>query len=407
MHYQKGNLMSRRRVLIFNHFAIPPNDAGGTRHAELFGQLADWDSLIVAARTSRPLLNTVRHTDGFRFVPVLPYTHNGWARVANWISYAVLATILSLLDFRRRPHLTYASSPHLLAGLAGAVVATVFRTPLILEIRDMWPKVLVDMGKLTEGSVVYRVLTRLERWLYRRADKIVVLAPGVRTALTESGIPKSKVLLIPNAADPKYFDVRVSRESARALYGFNKLTFVYTGAHGPANGLDLLLQAAAEVQIEQHHVEIVLVGDGLNKQALEAQANCLGLKNVRFLDPIPKSDVPTLLHAADVGIHCLADVPLFRYGVSPNKVFDYMAAGKPVLTNNPGDVSALVEGACGGIAVPPTGLAEGIARVASATAEQRTLWGAQGQQFMSENQSRQAMVERLRQLVDGFVPPAP
>ena len=389
--------MSQRRVLVFNHFAVPLGEAGGTRHTELFGALSGWEHLIVAARTNPSTRKVQEDQPGFRFVPVTPYSSNGLARVGNWTSYAAAATASSLVRRRYRPDIVYASSPHLLAGVAGAVVAQAFRTPFVLEVRDMWPKVLVDMGQLSETSRVYKVLVGLESWLYRRADRIVVLANGVSRSLTEAGVPVEKIVLIPNAADPEYFDTEISHDTARQAYGFSKLTFVYTGAHGPANGLDLLLDAAA---MSPQDIEIVLVGDGVSRPALIERAKGLGLRNVRFLDPVPKSEMPRLLRAADVGIHCLADVPLFHYGVSPNKVFDYMAAGKPVITNTPGDVATLVESADGGIAVPPSGLADGIKRMARASSQERSRWGANGRKYIGENQSRQVMARRLSDLLD-------
>jgi len=203
--------------------------------------------------------------------------------------------------------------------------------------------------------------------------------------------------LIPNAADPSYFESELSREQARNRYGFGKTTFVYTGAHGPANGLQLLLDAAAAAG---DSADIVLVGDGVSRPGLIQRAREMGLTNVRFLDPIPKSEIPDLLCAADVGVHCLADVPLFHYGVSPNKVFDYMAAGKPVLTNTPGDVAALVEGAHAGVAVQPTKLSDGIRQMLSVGAPQRATWGANGKSFIAREQSRQAMAARLHTLLD-------
>lgn len=390
-------MSTRRWVLVLNHFAVPLGEPGGTRHTELFSALPGWGYLIVAARTNPSTRKAQQNRPGFRFVPVTPYNANGIARIGNWVSYAVGATAYSLLTPGRRPDVVYASSPHLLAGLAGAIIAGVLRRPLVVEIRDMWPKVLVDMGQLTESSPIFKILSRIESMLYRRADRIVVLAEGVRRTLIEVGVPAAKIELIPNAADPESFETDLSREQARRRYDFGKPTFVYTGAHGPANGLDLLLDAASSAGDD---ADVVLVGDGVSRPGLIKRAHDMGLANVRFLDPIPKTEIPDLLRAADVGVHCLADVPLFHYGVSPNKVFDYMAAGKPVLTNTPGDVAALVEGAGAGVAVQPTKLADGMRQMLSAGAEQRAAWGAKGKAFITREQSRKAMAGRLLTLLD-------
>ncbi len=158
---------------------------------------------------------------------------------------------------------------------------------------------------------------------------------------------------MPNGSDPAMFAVDDDRDTLRQRYGMTGFAVVYAGAHGPANGLGLVLDAAEQLQNDAPDVEFVLVGDGVDKEALVAEAAQSGLTNVRFLDPIPKSEMPGLLAAADAGLHVLADVPLFRYGVSPNKLFDYMAAGLPVVTNCPGEVEAIVTSAEAGIAVEP------------------------------------------------------
>lgn len=391
--------MKRRRVLVLNHFAVPLGEPGGTRHTELFGALEGWDHLIVAARTNPSTRRAQRNRPGFRFVPVTPYRGNGVARICSWISYALGAAAWSLADRRGRPEVVYASSPHLLAAAAGAVIATALRTPLVLEIRDMWPRVLVDMGQLAAGSAVHRVLVALETWLYRRADRIVVLTPGVARSLIETGVGADRITVIPNAADPSHFDIDMSRDDARTRYGFDKVTFVYTGAHGPANGLDLLIDAAAEVG---DGIDVVLVGDGVSRSALMARVRSMGLGNVRFVAAIPKSEMPALLLAADVGVHCLADVPLFRYGVSPNKLYDYMAAGRPVLTNTPGEVGTLVAEAEAGVAVAPGGLAAGMSRMLDADARSR--WGRNGRHHVVSTHSRSRMVELLASTLDGVGP---
>lgn len=254
------------------------------------------------------------------------------------------------------------------------------------------------MGHLSTTSRLFRVLTSLESWLYQRADRIVVLAPGVVAELTGRGVNPEKIAVIPNAADPDYFRVDEASDELRKELGFTKLTVIYAGAHGPANGLGLVLDAAAELR--DLSVEIVLVGDGISREELRERALREKLDNVRFLGPVAKEQMPKLLAASDIGLHCLADVPLFRYGVSPNKIFDYMAAGLPVLTNTPGEVTELVDGADAGVAVEPTRIASGIRRMVEAGVEGRQRWGASGQSWITAHQTRAAMGRRLEKLLD-------
>lgn len=382
--------MSRRRVLVLNHFAAHRGEPGGTRHVELFSRLDGWEHLIITsnlnAKTGR---RRVGGSEGFVMVPVVGYSSNGLSRVLNWVSYAAQATLRGLRV--GKVDVVYGSSPHLLAALAAWVLAVVKRAPFVLEVRDLWPKVLVDMNHLSESSAIYKVLTALEEFLYSRAKTIVIMAEGSRTELVARGVDGDKIVYIPNGADPDDFEPSASRDELRARYGFDRVTAVYAGAHGPANGLDLLVDAAADTP----DVDVVLVGGGLLKPSLQADAQRRGLSNVRFLDPIPKDEIPNLLAAADIGLHVLADVELFRSAVSPNKVFDYMAAGRTTLTNCPGLVSDLVNAVGAGLAVEPTGLAEGMRQLADLGEDGRLAQGGSGREWIREHQSRSAMATRL------------
>lgn len=388
----------RRRVLVLNHFAAPRGAPGGTRHVELFGRLEHWDACIVAARRNLLTGRDVAVDEPLMHgVWTSRYSANGPSRVLNWATYAVTALAAGLRA--GRVDAVYGSSPHLLAALTAWLLARLRRVPFVLEVRDLWPRVLVDMGQMASTSPVYRALERLERFLYRHADHLVVLADGTRRALESEGVPAAKITVIPNGADPAVFAPPAPRSELRQRFGFGsdgtELVCVYAGAHGPANGLDLLLDAAAELRDELPQVRVVLVGDGLDKPRLAARVHDEHLTNVELRDPLAKSEMPALLGAADVGVHVLADVPLFRYGVSPNKLFDYLAAGLPVITNTGGDVAALVERAGAGLAVEPEGLAEGFRALTGADATTRRRWSRAGRAFMEREQSHTVLARRL------------
>lgn len=394
--------VSSGRVLVLNHFAAPRGSPGGTRHIELFGRLQKWSPVILAANVN--LLSRQRQYDDgiFRTVWVAPYPTSNLGRVLGWVSYAGTSFAAGLRQ--SNVDVVYASSPHLLAGLSGWALARVKRRPLVVEVRDLWPQVLVDMGQLQPETLLYRCLKVLERFLYRHADAVVVLAQGASADVIADGADIDRVVFIPNGADPEDFVVDEGRDSLRRGYGMSsQLVVVYAGAHGPANGLELVLDAAEELKDREPDISFWLVGDGVSKEALQSAARSRGLTNVAFRDPVAKNEIPRLLAAADVGLHVLADVPLFRRGVSPNKLFDYMAAGMPVLTNTPGEVAALVEEAGAGIAVTPTGLAEGVRRMAAAGAEQRARWGADGRRFLAEHRSRPALARKLEALLDDVI----
>jgi glycosyltransferase involved in cell wall biosynthesis len=390
------------RLLALNHFANPLDAPGGTRLVELADRLEGWQTTIVAA--DRNLFTQHRQpspTARYQTVWTPPYGGNDGTRVGNWAVYALGAFLRGLR--LERPDVVLASSPHLLTGLAGWALARLRRVPFVLEIRDLWPQILVDTGRLRAGSRLHRAVRSLEQFLYRHADAIVVLAVGVAAAITDDGIAPSRLHLVPNAADPEDFVPSLHRAELRRRYGFDGFTVLYAGAHGPANGLDLVLDAAAELGADLPDVRFVLIGDGLSKRALMERAVREGLDNVTFLEAVAKHEIPDLLAASDAGLHVLADLPLFLYGVSPNKLFDYMAAGLPVLTNTGGEVGDMVKDNEAGVVVEPAELASGVRQLVAASDEQRQRWGANGREFMLGGRTRSQTAARLQAVLDALV----
>lgn len=388
---------SKRRVLVLNQFALPRSVPGPTRHVELFGKLTTWTPTVIAGRRSLVDQSIVRDEGCLVTVPVTKFRGNGLSRVINWASYSAAALSKGLL--RRPVGVVYGSSPHLGAALAGLIISKIHRCPFVLEVRDLWPQILVDSGMMTETAPVYRALKKLERFLYRQADAVVVLAKGSIDAIASEGIDRGKIHFIPNGADPEDFDVDRTRQELRSEYDLSGTAVVYAGAHGPANGLDLVLDAAEALR--DTDVTFVLVGDGVLKRDLMADAEQRRLSNVQFRDPISKDKIPELFAASDIGLHCLADIPLFHHGVSPNKLYDYMAAGLPVITNTPGEVASMVEEAESGEAVGPNEIAVAVKRICALDGEVRRKLGANGRAWMAENRSRRALAEDLERLLSG------
>lgn len=392
--------MSINSVVVLNQFALPLSEGGGTRHVELFGQLDGWDSTVLAGSRHYFDQHPVASEGVLTVVPVTKYNGNGIDRVINWGSYCGGA--LYRASRLKKPTLVYGSSPHLGAALVGRFIAKARRVPFVLEVRDLWPQILVEAGTLSEKGRVYKVLKGLEQYLYDQADAIVVLAEGSIPPITAMGIDRSKIHFIPNGADPESFDVDASRDELRKRHEFDKFTIVYAGAHGPANGLDLVLNAASELQETHPNVQFVLYGDGVAKAALVERAKAEGLTSVEFRDPVAKSAIPEIFCAADVGLHCLADVELFKSGISPNKLYDYMAAGLPAITNTGGDTAALIRQAGGGIAVGSNSIADGVVEMVEMGPEKRAEHGRRGRAYMAQERSRRAMATRLEALLDSL-----
>lgn len=388
-----------------NQFLATPDTPGGTRHvdfaARLVGrgipvELVGSDFNLTARkygrrRDGRALAAVTQDIGDVRvhWLWAAPYEQNDWRRYANMVSFAgsVLAYLLRAPVDDRTTFI--GSSPNLLAAQAAAVAASRRGVRFVLEVRDLWPESLIEVsGK--DGAVA-AVLRRIADDLYRRADRIIVLTERNADAIAARGIARDKFVYVPNSVDPDQF----SAAAAAPPLVPGRFCAIYAGAHGPANDLDTLVGAARLLhQRGDRHVHIALVGDGPEKPRLRAAA--AGLDNLSFLDPVPKAAIPALFARCQAGILVLRDLPLFRYGVSPNKLFDYMGASLPVVINVAGDCRDIVERAGCGVAVGPgsaEALADGLERLARDREVERL--GAAGRAFVLTHFNREHLVERL------------
>ncbi len=396
-------------VWLVNHHAITPDRPGGTRHFDLGTELTKHGfkvkvfacdiNLSTRKRTildERELFRIEKHGDlEFVWVNAAEYEQNNWKRVANMLTFSRNFQKAAMDTMGDTPVAIVGSSPHPFAAMAAMKLSKKLGSKFFLELRDLWPQALVDMGEVTEGHPMVRVMRFLERKLYAGAKKVIILAEGSAQYLTKRRVKSENIIYVPNGVHLDHFKPTRSREESRAKYGFDRFTFVYTGAHGPANALGTIIEAA---RILQDNVQIgfVLVGDGPAKKSLKEQAS--GLPNLKFLDPVPKDEIPNILTAADGGIITLRDVDAFAYAVSPNKLFDYMGASLPVICATPGDMARMVEASACGLTSRPEDSSD-LAKKALAMSERRSeelaKFGANGLTYVSANFSRQALAAKL------------
>lgn len=337
----------------------------------------------------------------FEWVRTAVHRRNDWRRAFGMLQFS-WNIYRAGLHQGTRPDVIIGSSPHPFAAYAGYCLARRLNSRFFLELRDLWPQALVDMNGIPARHPVVQVMRCLERQLYNHSDHIIVLARGSVPYLKERGVPEKHITCIPNGVHPNHFVHRRTRKETRYLYGFDRFTVVYTGAHGPANALHTILEAAAELECEPG-IEFVLVGDGPVKIDLQARAREMGLKNLRFIDPVPKQDIPDLLLAADAAVITLKDVPAFYKAVSPNKLYDYLAAGKPVLCAAPGDVAKMVEQYRCGLTSPAEdgkALAKQVKSLAALPQEEYNEMGARGRKLVLDLFSRTKLVMKLIELIE-------
>ena len=378
-----------KRVLVINQYAFPREYGGITRNFDMFSRLRDWQFKILA--TSRNHYSgEVMVVDDKRFVlvPIPAYHGNGVMRMLGWGVFAVQTTLRGLAT---KADVYVGSSPHMLAPLSALIVAKLRRRPFVMEVRDLWPESLVTAGALREGSRLHRVLVGLERMLYRQARQIVVVTKGWEDQFEALGIDASKITIISNGADLADYEVGATREELHAKYGISGFTAVFTGNHSPYVGLDMILDAAETLP----DVNFVLVGSGSKKEWAIGEASARGLANVDFRDPIGKPELPSLLKACDVGLHTISPQSVFDKGMSPNKLFDYMASGIPAVSNARVPLREVIVDDQVGAVTEPEALAEGIARVRDADDATRDRWVAEGRRLMAERFSLQAAADTL------------
>jgi glycosyltransferase involved in cell wall biosynthesis len=249
--------------------------------------------------------------------------------------------------------LLFASSTPLTAGIPGIFASLLRRKPFVFEVRDLWPELPREMGVITNPVILW-AMSVLEWLSYHTAKGCVGLSPGIVRGIVRRGISESKVAMVPNGCDLELFNP--AREESLRPEGARPEDFlaVFTGAHGMANGLDAVLDAAVELKKKgRFDIKLVFIGDGKLKPALMKRAKDDGLDNCLFMDPVPKLKLTAYLRGADAGLMILANVPAFYYGTSPNKFFDYIAIGLPVLNNYPGWLAGMIEAHKCGIAVAP------------------------------------------------------
>ena len=294
----------------------------------------------------------VGRVDGIQVIELaLPYSNrDGFLkRTSTFLKFAWRSAGIAL---RRDYDVLFATTTPLTAGIPGIGARWLRGKPFVFEVRDLWPELPKAMGVITHPVVLW-AMGVLEWLSYRSAQRLVGLSPGIVDGIARRGVPRERIDLIPNGCDLDIFGGPAEPWRPEGV-GADDLMAVFTGTHGIANGLDAVLDVAAELQQRgRMDIKLVLIGDGKLKPALQARAQAEGLDNVVFHPPVGKGKLAGLMAATDVGLQILANVPAFYYGTSPNKFFDYLASGLPVLNNYPGWLAEIITRHQCGFAVPP------------------------------------------------------
>ena len=401
------------KVLYFHqHFSTPAGSAG-TRSYEFARRLvaAGHDVTMVCGSyatgdtgLSGPFVKGRREgvVDGIHVLELALAYSNDTAFLRRAMVFLSFARRTIGIALARDYDLVFATSTPLTTGIPGIAARWLRGKKFVFEVRDLWPELPRAMGVI-RNPLVLGAMSILERATYRSAHTCIGLAPGITEGIIAAGTPVERVATIPNGCDLELFGE--GTEPHEEVPGVEPDDFVaaYTGTHGKANGLDAVLDAAHVLKARgRRDVKLLLIGEGMEKARLMARAERDGLDTCVFLDRVPKTRLAEIMGRVDVGMQILDDVPAFYYGTSPNKFFDYLAQGKPVLVNYPGWVANLVKQWGCGWAVPPgdpQAFAERLIQLADDRDEARRA-GRNARDLAREKFSRDELAGRFVQVLE-------
>ena len=309
---------------------------------------------------------------------LLTATGVGARRLASYLSFAATGLVSALVA--GRPDVVFVESPPLFLGVSGWMAARRAGAAFVLNVSDLWPDSVRDLGVLSDGPAL-RAAERLERWLYARATAVTAVTEGIRQVLVErKGVPAHKALFLPNGVDLDQLRPTDPDPAVRARHGLPDGPLVlFTGNHGYAQALETVIAAAALVP----EVSVVLVGAGSDKARIQGLAEDGGTTNIHFLPPVPQAEIAPLYGQAVAGLATLRNSALME-GARPAKALAVMGCGRPVIYSGAGEGAALVRAADAGLVVPPEdprALAAAIRRLANDPVEAARL-GANGRRYV-------------------------
>jgi len=312
-------------------------------------------------------------------LPIFPdHGRSAIRRALCYLSFAFTASVLGPF-FMGKPDVIWAYQPPLTVGIPTLWLSLLRRCPFVYEVQDLWPETLASTGMM-ESKLVFRALHAFARLVYRRSAAIVVPSPGMKENLVAKGVPDSKVHIIPNWADEAVYRPVPPDLQLAATHGLSeKFNVIFAGNFGAAQGLETVLDAAERLS-DCPDIQFVLIGDGLEKGKLMAQAADRGLNNVRFIGRQPAARMPLFFALADVLLVHLRRDPLFEIMI-PAKTQSYLACGKPVLMAVVGDAAVLINEIGAGLTCrqeDPQDMAASIVRFRDMSPEERLRMGRNG-----------------------------
>ncbi|WP_312955812.1 glycosyltransferase family 4 protein [Stutzerimonas nitrititolerans] len=401
------------KVIYFHQHFSTPKGSTGIRSYEMARRLVARGHQVTMVCGSYgggetgialPFINGMRRgvMDGIDIIEYdLAYSNSDGflKRAMTFVRFAMRSIGVALTE---RYDLVFATSTPLTAGIPGIFARWLRGKPFAFEVRDLWPELPKAMGVI-RNPLLLGAMSVLEWVSYRSAHRLVGLSPGIVDGITRRGIPRERIALIPNGCDLDIFAGEVEPWRPRQVKS-DDLLAVFAGTHGVANGLDAIVDVAAELKRrDRSDIKLMLIGQGKLKSALQERASREKLENIVFHDPVNKACLAGLMAGTDVGLQTLANIPAFYYGTSPNKFFDYIAAGLPVLNNYPGWLAGMIRDNQCGFAVEaedPQAFADALEQAANDRAVLKVM-GVRARELAEREFNREQLGNRFVDWLEG------
>jgi glycosyltransferase involved in cell wall biosynthesis len=393
-----------KNIWIFNHYATKP-DEPKTRAYDIGKELAKkgHKMTIFASSFSHYQLKEkylfgkekyrIENLNGIRFVWIktFPYKKNDWRRVLSMLSFSWRVFMISQ-KMEDKPDIIIGTCVHPFAVLSAYLVSKIKKSRFFFEVTDLWPQSMIDVGNFSSINPGILALRVLEKFLFNKAEKIIIIPPGTKEYIISRGILEEKIVWIPNAVDLSFY------KNVKPYNG-GASVFMYSGIFAKYSGLDVIIKSAKILEDKNINARFVLVGGGAEKENLEKLAESMDIGNLEFYGMVPKNEIAKVYEKADVFISIIKNV-VSSSGVSSKKLNEYMACGRPIIfavnsINNP------VEEAKAGVTIPaenPEALAKAVEKMTNLSREERLKMAENAKEYARNNLDIKIMAEKLEKL---------
>lgn len=409
---------AKLKLWIVNHYALPPNEAGSSRHYELAKELTkrnydvyiftsnihynNYKTLKVFKRSQTWLIEEFEPNLYFVWLKTHKYHKNNIHRYINILSFTWRLKLNSKAKIFGKPDIIIGSSFHLFSPWLSMKFAKKHNIPFISEIRDLWPETLIQLG-FSKWNPLVILLDKMQKEIYKSSDHIILLFPYAHEYINQLklGVLKSKMTWIPNGVNVLKF-ANAKKHEPNDYTRNGRFSVLNAGSLGNVYALEFLIEAADILNTQKAKIDIHFLGDGPKKQELLNLSKKLKLDNVFFHEPVNKEEIPAIIQEFDLLYASLMDSPLYKWGMSLNKIHEYLASGKPILfavnaINNP------VKEAGAGRTVPSNNsllIAQEILNFSKMPEDERIIIGENGSIYAKNNFDFSILVKKLNSILE-------